>query len=124
VASAPQLLGWQQLRNNQHKIEEAKRHLSSQQEVVAWRLNWRHQLCYGWSGSDDDIDNINNNNDDNDAVTTATITTTMAVGTVRIKAGMDTAAALRQGVTMSGKCSQRQCQRQHLATTAIGTLQQ
>jgi hypothetical protein len=106
VASAPQWLWWQQLCNNQHKIEEAKRHSSSQQEVAALPLNWQHQLCNSWGGSNDGNDNNNyDDNADNDPEMTTTISTTTVVGTTGINAGMNTATALHQGLMTPGKCS-------------------
>jgi hypothetical protein len=97
-------LGWQQICNNQHKMGEAKRCLSSQQEVAVRQLNWWHQLCNSWGDSNDNNDD-NNNDNDNDAETITSITTTTAAGTVEISAGTDTAAALRQGLTTPGKRS-------------------
>jgi hypothetical protein len=103
VVSAPQWSGWQQLRNNQHKIEEAKS-LSPQQDVAAQRLNWGYQLCNGWGGSDDNNDN-NDDNYNDEVETTTTITITMAMGIVGINTGVGTAAVLCQGLTMPGKRS-------------------
>ena len=43
-----------QLRNNQQKSKGAKMRLSSQREVAAGQLTWRHRLRNGGGGSDDD----------------------------------------------------------------------
>jgi hypothetical protein len=105
VTSAQQWLGWQQLCNNQHKREEAKRRSSSQGEMAARQLNWQHQLRNGQGSSGD---NNADNNDDNDAETTTMITTTTAAETIGINTGMDAAAALGKGLTTPGKPSQCQ----------------
>jgi hypothetical protein len=122
VASAQQCSGWQQLRNNQHKREEAKMRLSSWQEVVAQWINWWRQLCNGQGGSDKDNSNTNGN-DDTETTKTALTTTTAAVS-IGINAGTDTTAAHCQGSTMQGKCSRRKRWRQHLMSTGIGASQQ
>jgi hypothetical protein len=64
--SAPQWSGWQQLHNNQHKREEAKKCLLSWREVAAQWLNWRRQL--------------RKDDDNNNAEMTTTTTTTMMAG--------------------------------------------
>jgi hypothetical protein len=46
-----------QLHNNQQKRKGAKMHLSSQREVAARQLTWRHRLRNGVGGSNDDDDN-------------------------------------------------------------------
>ncbi len=127
VASAPQWLGLQGLCNNEHKIEEVTRCLSSQRVVAVRWLNWRHQLCNCWGGSNDNNDDNDGNDkdDNNDTETTTMIATTTVVGTVEINVGSNAAAALCQGLTTPGKLrSQRQRQCQRLVMTAIGTLQQ
>ncbi len=78
--------------------------MSSWQEVVACQINWRCQLRNGQGGSDED--NGNAGNKDDVETTTTTTTTTMAAESIRINAGTDVAAALCQGLTTRGKCSQ------------------
>ncbi len=71
----------------------------SWRKVAARQINWQHQLRNGPGGSDEDANN------DNDADMMTMTTTTSMAGSIRIIAGMDTAAVLRQGLTMQGKCS-------------------
>ncbi len=93
---------------------------SSWRKMAAWWINWRHQLCNGQGGSDED----NGNADDNGNVETTTMTTTTtAVGNAGINTGMDAAAAIHQGSMMWGKHSQHKRWCQHLTTNGIGTLQ-
>jgi hypothetical protein len=75
--------------------------LSSWWEVAAQWLNWRYQLRNGWGGSNKD--NGGNDNNNNSTETTTRKTASTEVRSIGINAGMDTAAALCQGLTMQGK---------------------
>jgi hypothetical protein len=76
--------------------------------VAVQQLNRRCQLHNGWGGSDGNSGNKNDDEDNNTemiTMETTTTATTMAVGSIKINAGSDAAAALHQRLTMQGKQS-------------------